>query len=150
MPILNNIAKTAVKALPAMISPRGRSVLDYMVVGAFFAAASRFWKHNKRASIAAMICGGAELAVTALTDYPAGVKRVIHYSARREIDLGLAAMTSSMPEFLAFRDQPERIFFIVQGMLISATTGLSRFPQGPEYLEREPRRRKPHENHLIA
>jgi len=150
MPILNNVAKIAVKALPTMISPKAHSVLDCMVVGAFCAAASRFWKQNKRAAIAAMICGGAELAITFLTDYPAGVKRVIHYGARREIDLGLAAMTASMPEFLAFRDEPEKTFFIAQGMLISATTSLSRFPQRPERAEKEPWHRKPHENRLFA
>jgi hypothetical protein len=129
MPILNNMAKVAVSPLPRMISPKAHAVLDFLTIGAFFGASSWFWKHNKRAALAAMICGGAQLAVCLLTDYPGGRVRIIDFNARREIDLGLAAMSASMPAFLAFKDEPEKRFFAAQGMLMSAATALSRFPQ---------------------
>lgn len=136
MPILNNVAKLTVKPLPRMISPKAHAVLDYVSIGAFFAASSWFWKHNTRAAIAAMICGSAELAISLLTDYPGGAKRMIDFGTRREIDLGLAAMTATMPEFLAFKDEPEKRFFLAQGMLISAATELSQFPEQPDRAEK--------------
>lgn len=136
MAILNNVAKMAVKPLPRMISPKAHAVLDYVNIGAFLAASSVFWRRNKRAAIAAMICGSAELAVSLLTDYPGGAKRVIHFGARSEIDLGLAAMTATMPEFLAFKDEREKRFFVLQGMLLSAATGLTQFPDKPDRAER--------------
>lgn len=136
MAILNNIAKLAVKPLPRMISPKAHAVLDYMAVGAFLAASSWFWRYNKRAAIAATICGAAELALCLVTDYPGGARKIIHFGKRQEIDLGLAAMTASMPEFLAFRGEPAKTFFLAQGMLISAATGLSIFPEEPERAEK--------------
>lgn len=136
MPILNNMAKLAVKPLPRMITTKTHAVLDYAMVGAFFGAASWFARRNKRAALAAMVCGGAELAVCLLTDYPGGARRIIHFSERHEIDLGLAAMTASMPAFLAFKDEPEKSFFLAQGMLISAATALSQFPEKPARPER--------------
>lgn len=139
MAILNNLAKLAVKPLPRMISPNAHAVFDYMAVGAFFAASSWFWRYNKRAAIAATICGSAQLALCLVTDYPGGAQKIIHFGKRRKIDLGLAAMTAAMPEFLAFKDEPAKTFFATQGMLISAVSGLSIFPEEPERAERESR-----------
>jgi len=133
MPILNSAVKMAVKPLPRMISPKAHSVIDYLMVGTFLAGAASYWRRNKRATIGALICGGAELAVCLLTDYPGGVRKVIHYQTRREIDLGLAAMTATMPEFLAFKNEPERRFFVTQGVLITVVNQLTKFR------ERQPR-----------
>jgi hypothetical protein len=138
MAILNNVAKLAVKPLPRMISPRTHAVLGYISAGTFFAASSWFWRSNKRAAIAAMVCGSAELAISLLTDYSGGARKVIHFGARREIDLGLAAMAAGMPEFLAFKDEPEKRFFLAQGMLISAAAGLTQFPEKPDRAESRP------------
>jgi hypothetical protein len=44
------------------------------------------------------------------------------------MDLGLAAMTATMPEFLAFSDENEKKFFVAQGVLITAISELTRFP----------------------
>src|SRR4051812_40275554 len=104
MPTLNSIAKIAAKPLPRMISPRSHAIIDYVSVGSFFASAGWFWRRNKRAAIAALLCGGAKLAVCLLTDYPGGPRKPINFHARREIDLGLAAMVATMPEFLSFKD----------------------------------------------
>jgi hypothetical protein len=139
MPVVNSVARIAVKPLPRMISPKAHAIFDYAVLGTFIGAGSWFWRRNKRAAIAALICAGTELAVCLLTDYPGGMKKVIHFANREEIDLGLAAMTATMPEFLAFDDEPERRFFIAQGALISAATELTRFPQRPDRAERTSR-----------
>jgi hypothetical protein len=101
------------------------------MVGAFFASAGWFWRHNKRAAVASLLCGSAKLAVSLLTDYPGGVRKVIDFDTRREIDLGLAAMVATMPEFLAFKDEPQKKFFLAQGALIAASSELTKFPGNP-------------------
>ncbi|HZQ96474.1 MAG TPA: hypothetical protein VFA67_15805 [Candidatus Sulfotelmatobacter sp.] len=129
MPTLNSLAKVVAKPLPRVISPRGQAILDYVLVGSFLGTATWFWRHNKRAALAALLCGGAKLAVTLLTDNPGGVRRVITPRARREIDLGLAAMVATMPEFFAFKDEPQKKFFLAQGALITIGSELTRYPE---------------------
>jgi hypothetical protein len=136
MPTLNSLARVAAKPLPRMISPRAQAILDYVLVGTFFGSTTWFWRHNKRAAIAALLCGSAKLAVTLLTDNPGGVRKVISPHARREIDLGLAAMVASMPEFLAFKDEPERKFFLVQGALITVGSELTQYRESHGRKER--------------
>src|ERR1051326_6570649 len=102
MPLFNRLARIATSPLPRMISPRGHAIFDYVTAGAFFAIAGLFWPRNKRAAIASLLCGSAEMAVNLITDYDGDRKKVISLRARRQIDLGLAAMTATMPDFLAF------------------------------------------------
>src|SRR5689334_4364278 len=101
MPILTTAARIAAKPFPKAISPKTHAILDYVTVGAFIVAAGWFWGRSKRAALAALISGGAELAVSLLTDYPGGVKKTISLRTHRDIDIGLGAMTATMPEFLA-------------------------------------------------
>jgi len=108
MPILTSAAQIAAKPFPKAISPKAHAIIDYMTVGAFFMSAAWFWKRNKRAAIAAIISGGAELAVSLFTNYPGGVTKVINFRTHRDIDFGLGAMTATMPEFLAFKDEDEK------------------------------------------
>jgi len=141
MPILNTAAKLLVKPAPKMISPKAHAIIDYIMVGSFLTSAAWFWRSSKRAALAALICGGAELAVNLLTDYPGGVKRVISFRSHGEIDLGLAAMIATMPEFLAFKDDKEKKFFVANGALITVVRELTRFPEKPGVLERMRSRR---------
>ena len=142
MPILNSIAKVAAKPLPRMISPKAHAIIDYLTIGSFFMSAGWFWSRNKRAALAALICGGAELAVSLLTDYPGGVKKVISFRTHGEIDLGLAAMTATIPEFLAFKNDSEKKFFVTQGVLITVATEITQFPNQAKHAKREKRERK--------
>ena len=128
MPVLHSAIKIAAKPIPAVISPKAHAILDYITVGVFMAGATWFWRRNKRAAIAAGLCGAAKLAVSTMTAYPGGVRRSIRFPHRREIDLGLAAMTATMPEFLGFADEPQKRFFQVQGALAVALTELTAFP----------------------
>jgi len=57
-----------------------------------------------------------------------GAKNAIRFHARRDIDLGLAAMMSTLPEFFAFNDDEEKKLFIAEGVLIAAITELTQFP----------------------
>jgi hypothetical protein len=128
MPILNRTIQMATQPLPKMISPKAHAMFDFLVAGSFFLMAPFLWRRSKRAAIAALLSGGAELAVSLLTNYPGGAKRVIHPRTHRDIDYGLAAMITTMPEFLAFEDDNERKLFLTQGALITAVNGLTDFP----------------------
>lgn len=136
MPILNSVVQLAAKPLPRAISPKAHAIIDYITVGAFFLTAARFWGRSKRAALAALISGGAELAVSLLTNYPGGLKKVISFRTHRDIDFGLGAMTATMPEFLAFKEDDEKKFFLVQGAMITAVSQLSRFPNKAARAER--------------
>jgi len=108
-----------------MISQKGHAIFDYVNLGVFLLAAGAFWPRNKRASIAALIAGGAAFATDLLTDYSGGLVRVIPFSVHRDIDFGLAAMTAAMPGFLVFQDEHEKKFFVAEGALISAVSQLT-------------------------
>lgn len=129
MPALNRIVKIAAKPLPRFITPRAQAAVDYATAGAFFAAAGWFWRRNKRAAIASLLCGGTKLAVALLTNYPRGAQRTINLHTRREIDFGLATMMATMPEFFAFEDEPERKFFIAQGAVTTIASELAKCPR---------------------
>src|SRR5215470_12372389 len=51
---------------------------------ALFVGSALFWRRNKRATVASLICGAAEVAVAALTDYPGGVKHAISFPLQRK------------------------------------------------------------------
>jgi len=142
VPILNSLAKVVTKPIPRMVSPKAHAVVDYITVGSFLVNVGFFWQRNKRAALAALICAGAELATIMLTDYPGGVKRVISFRTHGEIDLGLAAMTAMMPQFLAFENESERKFFVAQGALITGATELTQFPEQFQRAEKGMKRAK--------
>lgn len=140
MPMLNSLARIVTKPLPRMISPGVHAILDYVAAGSMLASATWLWPRNKRAAVAALICAGTQLGVSMLTDYPGGMRRVIHFGARREIDLGLAAMMATMPQFLAFDDEAEKKVFLAQGVALTALSELTDFPEQPERIERSRKR----------
>ena len=136
MPILNRTIQMATQPLPKMISPKAHAMFDFLVAGSFFLMAPFLWRRSKRAAMAALLSGGAELAVGLLTNYPRGAKRVIHPRTHRDIDYGLAAMIATMPEFLAFEDESERKLFLTESALITAVNVLTDFPDRPYRGER--------------
>lgn len=137
MPILNSIAHLAAKPLPKTISPRAHAIFDYITVGSFLISAAWFWRRNKRASIAALICGGAELILNVLTNYPGGLKKAIPFSTHRKMDVGLAAMIATMPELLAFQDEDEKRYFLFQGATTTLVGQLTRIPDKTKRKERK-------------
>ncbi len=131
MPALNSLVKIVAKPLPRVITPSAHAILDYVIAGSFFATAAWFWGRNKRAAIASLLCGSTRLAVSLITEYPGGARKPIRFHARREIDLGLAAMTAAMPGFFAFQSEPQKNFFVAQGLLTTAANELTQFPERP-------------------
>lgn len=139
MPIFNRLARVAVKPLPRVLSPKAHAIVDYIVAGTFILGVGLFWRRSKRAAIASLICAGTELAVSLLTDYPGGVHKVINFQTHGEIDLGLAGMTATMPDFLAFDDESEKKFFLMQGAVITVASELTQF-SGKKRLTQRPER----------
>src|ERR1700688_1867328 len=92
MPVLNSLARMVAKPIPRMITPKAHAMIDYASVGLFLGTAAWFWRRNRRAAVASLVCGGAELAIMLLTNYPGGVTKLISFSTHREMDYGLAAV----------------------------------------------------------
>jgi len=136
MPFINSATKFFLKPIPRFISPKAHAVIDYATAASFLVAAIGLSRRSKRAAIGALVCGGAYAIVNMMTDYPGGVRKEIPYRIHADIDLGLAAMIATMPEFLAFKDDEERKFFLVQGALITAVHQLTDFPHEPSFVER--------------
>jgi hypothetical protein len=115
------------KPLPKVISPTVHAIADYVTAASFVVAGVFFWKKNKRAALASLLCGAAETAVATLTDYPGGVKDLISFPLHGKIDYGMAGMVAAMPQFLAFEDEGERGFFRMQSVMIGGLAAATRF-----------------------
>jgi hypothetical protein len=126
MAMLNKLAKIVAKPIPRVVTPQAHALIDYATVGLFLGSTAWFWRRNRRAAVASLVCGGAELAVMLLTDYPGGAKKFLSFQAHRKMDYGLAAMVAAMPESLSFAEDDEKKFFRMQGALITLLGELTR------------------------
>jgi hypothetical protein len=116
--------------MPKMITPRAHAALDYAIAGSFFLMGALFWKRNRRAGMGSLLCGGATAVVSVLTDYPGGVKKVIPYPLREQIDTGLVAMAAAMPRLMDVEDKRDAKFFSRQALARTAITAMTNFEQG--------------------
>jgi len=137
MPLLQSSVKLATKHMPKIISPQAHAVLDYVAAGTFLAGGILLLmrRRDKRAGVSALICGVAETVTSLLTDYPGGVTGLIRFPTHGKIDMGLAAMAATLPEFMDFADGQDMGFFRAQALLITANAGLTDFGQGRNYEE---------------
>jgi hypothetical protein len=99
-----------------------------LIAGSFLLGAAFFWRRNRRAALAAALCGGAGFGVAALTDYSGWQGKPIDWRTHRKIDLGLAAMAGTIPGLMAFGRSPERSLFTAGAIAITALTNLTGFP----------------------
>jgi len=125
MPFSTAVSDAVTRRAPKFISPKVHAVIDYAMIVASFVTGALFWRRDRRAAISALLCGGAELTNTLLTDYPGGVVQAISFPLHRKIDFGLAAMTATMPEFMSFHHHPEKKFFGTQAAVITDVTNLT-------------------------
>jgi hypothetical protein len=144
--MINYVAGTVTKRLPKVLSPKGHAILDYVTAGAFLIAAALFWRRNKRAAFAALVCGGADLALNISTGYPGGVFDFISFPTHCKIDVGLAAMVAQMPRFMRFEKDQQKMFFALEGGSIIAAANLTDFDR-PVYRRQE---RREHERERRA
>jgi hypothetical protein len=136
MALLNSAVSLATKKLPKAVTPKGHAFIDYLTVGAFLITGALYWRRHKRAALSAFICGGAELALSLITDYPGGVKKVISFPTHCKVDLGLAAMTATMPEFMGFKDDREKPFFLAQSAGITLAANLTDVSRSRDFEDR--------------
>jgi hypothetical protein len=134
MALLQKGVALAAGRMPKMISPRVHSALDYAVAGSFLLMGALLWKRNRRAAIGSLLCGGATAAVSLLTDYPGGARKIISYPMHGQIDTGLIAMTAAMPRLVNIEDDREAKFFARQALAKTAITAMTNF----DYDQRKP------------
>ena len=125
MPLINSVARVATQRMPKAITPKAHAIIDYLTIGAFLVTGAIYWRRHKRAALSAFFCAGADLAVSLLTDYPGGIKKEISFPTHCKIDLGLAAMSAALPEFMGFEDDREKRFFLAQSAGITIATNLT-------------------------
>ncbi|HUR36534.1 MAG TPA: hypothetical protein VM009_01870 [Terriglobales bacterium] len=127
MPFTQRATQMVTDRMPKVIDAKTHAVLDYVVAGSALALSAFLWKRNKRASIAAAMCGAATLTNAMLTDYPGGVKRIFNFETHGRIDAGLAGLTATMPTFFAFRNEDEARYFTGLALAETVVTGLTDF-----------------------
>jgi hypothetical protein len=140
MPLAQTATRVVADRLPKVIGPKAHAVADYSVAGILLLMGAAFWGRNKRAAIAAFVCGGATAATSMLTDYPGGLKRVISYRTHGRMDAGMAGLTAAMPNFLAFQDESEAKFFRTMALAETVITGLSDYDAPTSKVIEMPRR----------
>lgn len=136
MALMQKGVALAAGRIPKKISPRVHAALDYAVAASFLMAAALFWKRNRRAAVGSLLCGGATAALSLLTDYPGGARKVIPYSMHGQIDTGLVAMTAAMPKLVSIEDDREAKFFSRQAMAKTAITAMTNFDYGKKKTSR--------------
>ncbi len=128
MPITAALADAVTSKIPPLVSRKMHARADYLIAGSFLFGAAFFWRRNRRAALAAVLCGGAGLGVAALTDYSGRRGKPIAWRTHRKIDLGLAAMAGTIPGLMAFGRSPERSLFTTGAIAITVLTNLTDFP----------------------
>jgi len=127
MPLAHRAVSMVTERMPKVVDPKTHAVLDYVLGGACLALGAFLWGRNKRAAMAATMCGAATLANAMLTDYPGGVRKTYSYQTHGRIDAGLAGLTATMPAFFAFRGEDEAKYFTGLALVETAVAGLTDF-----------------------
>ncbi len=130
MPLLTKATKAVTDRLPKVISPRAHAVLDYATAAVFLGASVAFWKRNRPAALSAILCGGSQLLLATMTDYPGGLVRSVSFETHGRMDGGFALLAATLPELMKFADSQQARFFDLQAVNIAATAGLTDF-MGP-------------------
>src|SRR6059058_3778949 len=111
--------------MPRVISAKTHGVIDYIHAATNFLAGFAFRKRSRKASVAAFALGANVLANALMTDYPLGVFRLYSFKVHGALDYGVALTSAAMPKILGIEDEPEAIFFNLQGAGESIIAALS-------------------------
>jgi hypothetical protein len=129
MPVLSTVVDELTQKLPKMVSAHAHLAADYAIAGSFLAAGTWFWRRNREAAFGALICGGSALGLALLTSYPGHKKRLITFPVHGKLEVGLAAMIATMPEFLRF--EKNRGYFLTQAGILTAISNMTCFACPP-------------------
>jgi hypothetical protein len=124
--------------MPKVVSPKAHAIIDYATAAAFFGMGAYLWRRNRRAAVASLICGAAEVGTAAVTDYPGGVRPYISFEQHGKIDSIMSGIVTTMPNMLFFANHPSARFFHGQGVMMAAATGMTDF----EALPSSPRQKR--------
>ena len=108
----------------AMISPRAHGLLDAIVVAVFALAPSLLGLAGRAATLC-YVLAGVHLAMTLLTDFPAGAARVIPFPLHGTVEL-IVGIVLPVLGLLLFEDTA-RWFFVAMGVVILATWALTTY-----------------------
>jgi hypothetical protein len=117
--------------MPKVISPKAHAIIDYATAASFFAMGAYLWKRNRRAAVASLICGAAEVGTAAVTDYPGGIRPYLSFEQHGKIDAAISGIVATMPNTLFFANHSSSQFFRGQGVLLAASTGMTDFEALP-------------------
>jgi hypothetical protein len=124
MPVLTDIADVLTRKMPDVVSPRVRPLLDTSLGASLLLAGAWFWKRNRSAARAALLCGGAEMCATLLTDYSGDGRKPLSMRTRKKIDLGLTAILTSVPR--SAENEDHTTFFLANAVFLIALSNLTR------------------------
>jgi len=130
MSLSTKLSELATKPLPKVIHPKTHAIIDWATAGAFIASGALLWRKNKRAALAAMVCGNLIGSLIALTDCPEGLWKKISFETHGNVDPGVSALVASMPNLLGFSNQTESKLFQSIGIGLAAVRGLTNFEEG--------------------
>ncbi len=127
MPLLDQLTKRVADQLPSVVSPKSHAIADYAAAAAFLGYGLFAWNRDRRAAVGSIGCAAFGLVTAVLTDYPGGLVRKISFESHGRIDIGLAGLVGTMPEYVGLKDRPAARFFRLQAVAIAAVTGLTDF-----------------------
>ncbi len=125
MPVLSTVVDELTQKLPKIVAADAHVAADYAIAGSFLAAGTWFWRRNRPAARGALICGGSALGLAVLTSYPGHKKRLISFPIHGKLEVGLAAMIATMPEFLRF--EKNRGYFLTKAAILIAVSNMTCF-----------------------
>jgi len=134
MTMLNRVTSVVTRRMPKMISPATHEVADYALAASFLLTSAFFFSKNRRASVGALLCAGAGLTLSLLTDYSGRDRRPVNFPFHGKLELGIAAIAAAMPELLGFEQYRARNAFLLQSGVMTAVNNLTDFDRAEEVL----------------
>lgn len=129
MSFLASTADLATRRLPKVFTPDAHRTADFLLAVSFAAAGAWFFPRNPRAALGAWISGASLLGLTLLTSYPGKRRRYLAYPLHGKIEIGMAGMVATMPEFLRLAGDKERRYFSVKAGLLTVVSNLTAFSE---------------------
>jgi hypothetical protein len=112
------------------ISPKLHGVLDYATVVTTLAA-PRLLGFPDSATRACDALAGGYLGLSALTDYPLGLKRAIPFKAHGAAEIASGVVLPALPWMLGFADhRPARTFFLGLTVVTAVVASLTDWDGG--------------------
>ncbi len=129
MSVAEKAVSTLVSRAPKVMGPHTHALADYALATMCLVGGVVMARRNKRAALGALLCGGATLLNSLLTDYPGGRWREISFHTHGRIDATLAGISAGIPQAFGFEEQRELRFFESYAMastLVAAITDYER------------------------